>query len=83
MCNNLSLISYRIKYLAGVTTNPEIVAKGVSPTGLAVDATNDYLYWAIMGESVIYKSRLDGTNQTAILNDVTNPIDLELDSSNG
>ncbi|CAG2245243.1 unnamed protein product [Mytilus edulis] len=73
---------YRLPYRPGFRTTAEKIITAKRPAGVAVDGINDHLYWAENGGYQIYRSNLDGSNNTVIIKLSSPPLDLELDIPN-
>lgn len=74
---------YRINYPSIDKTPAEDIILGKNPIGIAVDSIHDHLYWADNGLQGIFRSNIDGSNTTIILNNTGSLADIELDIING
>lgn len=72
---------HRFPYPTDDRPTPEVIINVNNPTGVAIDPIDDHLYWAVKSNK-IYRSNLDGTDSTIIVNDVYFPLDIDLDISN-
>ncbi|XP_071149869.1 uncharacterized protein [Mytilus edulis] len=59
----------RFKYPSEKVYNLETVTVADKPTGLAIDPANDHLYWTEQSKGNLYRSNLDGSKKTFILQD--------------
>jgi DNA-binding beta-propeller fold protein YncE len=60
-----------------------LVSSLTSPNGIALDTTNNYMYWCDATDDAVYRARLDGTGKTTILSGLNNPLGIAVDSANG
>ncbi|CAC5402534.1 LRP5_6 [Mytilus coruscus] len=73
----------RINYPSSGKTSAEVIIRGSSPLGIAVDQIHDHLYWADTGLKSIFRSNINGSNTITILDNMNHPVDIELDMMNG
>ncbi|XP_076087726.1 vitellogenin receptor-like [Mytilus galloprovincialis] len=59
----------RFRYPSEKVYNLETVTAADKPTGLAIDPVNNHLYWTEQFKGNLYRSNLDGSDKTLILQD--------------
>jgi len=69
--------------LDGSGAEPLIEVETGVPHGIALDVSNNHLYWMNIETSTIHRSNLDGTGTVDLLTTGISPIDLALDLVHG
>lgn len=77
------MLVFRMKYPLDGSAAEMIVANGSYLVGIAIDIERDQLYWLDYGIRKLFRSNLDGSNRTTILNDTGYyPMAIALDTTN-
>ncbi|XP_063417215.1 low-density lipoprotein receptor-related protein 4-like [Mytilus trossulus] len=71
----------KFEYPSKNVTIQKVVRSFGSPSGLAVDSTNEHLYWVDDDGHRLVRSNLDGSNVT-VLSKLSNPFVIRLDLTN-
>jgi hypothetical protein len=72
----------RVRYPSEEKSAPEVIAKTVSPTSIAVDTVDNHVYWVQYGRlnGNIIRCNLNGSNETVILKNLHETFAITLDS---
>ncbi|VDI05449.1 Hypothetical predicted protein [Mytilus galloprovincialis] len=73
--------SYRFPYPSQNITLHTVIQTDSFPTGLAVDLTNDHIYWVHLGSQRLLRCNIDGSNMT-VLSTFRYPWVIRLDVTN-
>ncbi|CAC5404610.1 LRP5_6 [Mytilus coruscus] len=71
----------RFAYPSKTITLHTVVQTDSQPTGIAVDSTNDHIYWIDHGTDKLSRCNLDGSNVT-VLSTLSNPFTIRLNVTN-
>lgn len=72
---------YRFAYPSKNITLQTVVQPVDDPLGIAIDSTNDHIYWTTLS-GTLSKCNLDGTNITTIVYSLNFPWEIRLDITN-
>lgn len=71
----------RVRYPSEEKSAPEVIAKTVTPSSIAVDTVDNHVYWVQYGlNGNIIRCNLNGSNETVILKNLHDTGGITLDS---
>lgn len=72
----------RFQYPSQSIVLQHVVHTGNGPSGVAVDSTNDHVYWVYDGGNTLSRCKSDGTNVVVVSNSLSSTFMISLDITN-